>query len=314
MDRRGAELWVVERHGWRGFDSRPLSTHQLHALAHHAEAFRRRARHFQHAEHGFAHAQELVSRAVDDLGVDRACDLFFSAERQYWQRRNRAGQVQKGRQDRLGLGWANHDHHTYRSSRRYFSRLISVLEQLGFECRERFYGGRDAGWGAQVLEQPTAGIVIFADVDLTPEEVTGDFAHQPMPAQQPIGHRRTVVRAARRGVSRSRHAPPGMPVRFRRRSASNSPQRRHRDRCSRSPIFPICGRLSPRPIFGPSRRTESTSRWKRASSRPSRPSGSPAKGRSDRTWRFWSGTTATRVSTRPASTRSFARPIPRRQD
>ena len=91
-----AELWVVERHGWRGFDSRPLSTHQLHALAHHAEAFRRRARHFQHAEHGFAHAQELVSRAVDDLGVDRACDLFFSAERQYWQRRNRAGQVQKG--------------------------------------------------------------------------------------------------------------------------------------------------------------------------------------------------------------------------
>jgi hypothetical protein len=182
-----AELWVVERHGWRGFDSRSLSTHELHALAHHAEAFRRRARHFQHAEHGFAHAQELVSRAVDDLGVDRACDLFFSAERQYWQRRNRGGQVQKARQDRLGLGWANHDHHTYRSSRRYFSRLISVFEQLGCECRERFYGGRDAGWGAQVLEQAAAGIVIFADVDLTPEEVTGDFAHLPMPARDQLG-------------------------------------------------------------------------------------------------------------------------------
>ncbi len=182
-----AELWVVERHGWRGLDSGPLTTRQLHALIHHAEAFRRRARHFQHAEHGFAHAQELISRAVDDLGVDRACDLFFQSERDYWQRRNRAGRVQKARQDRLGLGWANHDHHTYRSSRRYFTRLISVLEQLGFECRERFYGGRDAGWGAQVLEQPAAGVVIFADVDLSPEEVTGDFAHHPLPAQHQLG-------------------------------------------------------------------------------------------------------------------------------
>ena len=30
-----------------------------------------------------------------------------------------------------------------------------------------------------VIEQPQARVVIFADVDLTPDEVAGDFAHQP---------------------------------------------------------------------------------------------------------------------------------------
>src|SRR4029077_17650326 len=122
-----------------------------------------------------AHAEELIDRAVHALGVDWACDLFFAAEREYWQRRNRAGQFQKARQDRLGLGWANHDHHTYRSSRQHFPRLITMLEKLGFTLRERFYAGHEAGWGAQVLEQPVTGITIFADVDMSAEELQGDF-------------------------------------------------------------------------------------------------------------------------------------------
>jgi hypothetical protein len=54
-------------------------------------------------------------------------------------------------------------------------------------CRERFYAGRDAGWGAQVLEHPTTGICVFADVDLSPEEVTGDFAHERLPAREGAG-------------------------------------------------------------------------------------------------------------------------------
>src|SRR5262249_4048585 len=32
------------------------------------------------------------------------------------------------------------------------------------------------GWGAQVLEQPTTGIVVFADVDLMPDETQIDFS------------------------------------------------------------------------------------------------------------------------------------------
>jgi len=113
--------------------------------------------------------------------------LFFTAEREYWQGRNHAGAVQYERQNRLGLGWANHDHHTYRSSRSAFPQLIATLELMGFQCRERFYAGREAGWGAQVIEQPQARVVIFADVDLSPEEVADDFAHQALPARDHLG-------------------------------------------------------------------------------------------------------------------------------
>jgi hypothetical protein len=91
------------------------------------------------------------------------------------------------RQESLGLGWGNHDHHTYRSSRVCFSRLIALFELLGFQCRERFYAGRDAGWGAQVIEQPVCGVVIFADVDLSPEEITGDFSHERLSPRNELG-------------------------------------------------------------------------------------------------------------------------------
>ncbi len=109
---------------------------------------------------------------------DLACHLVFEVEREYWQSRNRAARVQKARQDRLGLGWANHDHHTFRCSRRFFPRVIGMFTRLGFVLRERFHAGAHAGWGAQVLEHPTTGVVIFADLDLAPEEATHDFSSQ----------------------------------------------------------------------------------------------------------------------------------------
>ena len=62
-----------------------------------------------------------------------------------------------------------------------------MLEQLGFVLRERFYAGRDAGWGGQALEQPQCGVVVFADVDLDPEEVSGDFAREPLPPRDKLG-------------------------------------------------------------------------------------------------------------------------------
>lgn len=182
-----AEFWVLERHGYTGFEPPPFSPEQGAAVLIQAEAFRLRRRRFDRDEDGFAHAMKLIQQAVDQVGVDRASDLFFAAEREYWMRRNRAACVQKARQDALGLGWGNHDHHTYRSSREHFHRLIAALEALGMVCRERFYAGREAGWGAQVLEQPRAGIVVFADVDLAPEEVMGDFAHEPLPSRRELG-------------------------------------------------------------------------------------------------------------------------------
>ena len=179
-------LGVVERHGYRGPAS-PIEDRLVRSVVEYAEAFRWRRRWFDDEIDGFEHALHLIDTAVSKLGVDYTCDLFFAGERAYWQQRNQAALFQKARQDRLGLGWANHDHHTYRSSRRHFSRLITVFERLGFKCRERFYAGAEAGWGAQILEQPNAGVIIFADVDLSPAELSNDFAHEPLPHRQQLG-------------------------------------------------------------------------------------------------------------------------------
>ena len=181
----GSELWIVERHGYTGFAAE-VSPPPAARVLFHADAFRRRPR-LLSDDQGFDVTERLIDAAIADLGVDYACDLFFSIEREYWQRRNRAAQVQKARQDRLGFGWANHDHHTYRSSRQHFARMIGLFEKLGCHCRERFYAGREAGWGAQVLEQPNTGIVVFADVDLSPDELIADFAHEPLAERHDLG-------------------------------------------------------------------------------------------------------------------------------
>src|SRR5437762_8168282 len=64
---------------------------------------------------------------------------------------------------------------------------MGALEKLGFERRERFYAGAQAGWGAQILEQPVEGIVAFCDVDLEPEDTEIDFSRLPLPASKRLG-------------------------------------------------------------------------------------------------------------------------------
>ncbi len=181
-----AGLWVIERHGYKGFDVPVVSPREAAHVLMHAEIFRLRRRDFADDAEGFAHANKLIDAAIADLGVDRTCDLWFEAERRFWMARNRAAQVQYARQNRLGLGWANHDHHTYRCSRRNFVSLIAVWEKLGFVCRERYHAGAQAGWGAQILEQPITGIITFNDVDLAPEELFADFAHEPLPPRDQL--------------------------------------------------------------------------------------------------------------------------------
>jgi hypothetical protein len=72
-------------------------------------------------------------------------------------------------------------------SREHFKELIDFLSELGLEKRERYYAGAEAGWGAQVLEQPTVGIVVFADVDLLPEETEIDFTKVKLPRAERLG-------------------------------------------------------------------------------------------------------------------------------
>ena len=163
------------------------SQFQIEFTAQHRAAFAARKRSAGTTEQGFQLAQSLFDSAASDLDHAWATSLFFAAERDYWMSRNHAARVQYERQQKLGLGWANHDHHTYRSSRDCFHLLVGGLERMGFACRERFYAGREAGWGAQVLEHAACGLVVFADVDLSPEEIADDFAHVPLPARQELG-------------------------------------------------------------------------------------------------------------------------------
>ena len=180
-------LTVVERHGEPGWNCQVISQVEATTVVKSCREFDQRERPLSHAGAGFVDAQRRFLVAADELGRNWACDLFFARERVYWQSRNRAARVQYDRQSTLGLGWANHDHHTYRSSREHFAELVRLLETMGFECRERFYAGAAAGWGAQVLEQPACGLVVFADVDLSPDEVAGDFAHQGLSPRRQLG-------------------------------------------------------------------------------------------------------------------------------
>jgi hypothetical protein len=183
------ELWLTERRAerWRVATERLEDGPGPALITRHLDAFRLRPRPIEAPEAGFDAALALARAARAELGDALACEVFFDAERRFYERRNRAARVVKARQDALGLGWFNRDHHTYRSSRAWFRHLIAVLEALGLECRERFYAGRDAGWGAQVLEHPGTGICVFADVDLSPEEIAGDFAHEGLAPRPKVG-------------------------------------------------------------------------------------------------------------------------------
>ncbi|HWE37854.1 MAG TPA: hypothetical protein VG406_14895 [Isosphaeraceae bacterium] len=182
-------LAAVERRAYRGFEPFPGELAREGRMAPHAardliaarELWQGRRRRFDDDEEGLDATEALLGRLVGLVGRDPACHVVFEGERDYWQSRNRAARVQKGRQDRLGLGWANHDHHTFRCSRRLFPRIIGIFRALGFDLRERFHAGQHAGWGAQVLEHATTGIVIFADLDLAPDEVDADFARDALP-------------------------------------------------------------------------------------------------------------------------------------
>jgi hypothetical protein len=134
-----------------------------------------------------AHAFDLQAKAFALVGPEVACDLFFAEERAFWELRNGAARFQKHRQDLLGLGWGNHDHHTFRCSRAWFADVIRFLRNFGFQPRERFYAGAEAGWGAQILEHPATGVTVFADVDLMPDEITTDFSVQRLPAAPRLG-------------------------------------------------------------------------------------------------------------------------------
>lgn len=183
----GVSLWVIER--W-GTSSVEPAAHQEYPPENYWKAvqlWKTRPRALENQEEAMRYTLRLAQEIVDLVGEDVAAAIVCEIERKYWQARNTAGQIQKNRQDRLGMGWANHDHHTFRSSRRHFHQLVRLFEILGFHCRERFYAGEAAGWGAQVMENSRAKLVLFLDVDLAPHELEVDFAHNPLEPLPELG-------------------------------------------------------------------------------------------------------------------------------
>ena len=181
-----AECWVVERRGTKTMEPTYPGESFLTKYFEASEKWQIRPREYEEDE-----AMLLTLKIAEDLvslvGQDMAAWIVLDCERKFWQFRNSAGQIQKDRQDRLGMGWANHDHHTFRSSRKQFPLLVRLFEILGFHCRERFYAGLEAGWGAQVMEQAHRRLVLFLDVDLAPDELEIDFAHHHLPELPNLG-------------------------------------------------------------------------------------------------------------------------------
>lgn len=186
-EENGLMLEAVERFGYRGFVVEDPAPGFAASAREVQELFATRRRDFADDAEGFRHARAVLAQALTLMPRDVACELFFAEERRFWELRNHAAQVQKKRQDSLGLGWGNHDHHTYRCSRRLFPESIRFFAELGLLKRERFYAGAEAGWGAQVMESPTVGIVVFADVDLQPDEVDEDYAAAALPESVSLG-------------------------------------------------------------------------------------------------------------------------------
>ena len=176
------ELMPIVRRGYVGFA--PQTAPQ--DLAEIRESLRARPREGDELA-VISEARARFETAEKSLGAGRATEEFFAAEREFYLVRNAAARWQYGRQVKLGIGWANHDHHTYRSSRAAFQDLIRLFVSMGFVCRERFYAGAEAGWGAQVLDHPESRVVIFADVDVSPEELDLDFSEALLPTKNSLG-------------------------------------------------------------------------------------------------------------------------------
>lgn len=178
-------LLAIERRGSKTIEPTYLDSSYLENYLNSVELWQTRSR--TNGDESLEEAIDIAEEMVSTLGKDIAAHIVLECERRYWQAKNLAGTIQKYRQDRLGMGWANHDHHTFRSSRTYFADLVHLFEMLGFTTRERYYAGEEAGWGAQIMENPTAGLVLFLDVDLGKDEIGIDFAHETLPEKKELG-------------------------------------------------------------------------------------------------------------------------------
>ncbi|MCP5107793.1 MAG: hypothetical protein GY950_30675 [bacterium] len=168
-------LWVVERRFSDTIEPVSESSGYLDLYFETLNRWRIRGRHFESDDAAVVETTALAERQVKAAGVDLAAYLFFEAEQEYFMSKNRAARLHKMHADKVGVGWANRDHHTYRNFREHYAQMLKFFLTLGFKPRERFYAGEEAGWGAQVMENSSIDVSLFLDVDISPEELEIDF-------------------------------------------------------------------------------------------------------------------------------------------
>lgn len=164
----GREFLAVERRGHRGFVPVKMPSDYPLRYLHTFEQWATRPRKLDDVHSNTAQTLALARSSASELGTNMAAWIALTAERAYWQRRNQG--KPKERQDKLGMGWANHDYYTFRSSRETFGALIQVLETLGFRPHKRFRASAEVGWGAQVMEQPACRMAVFVDLEMNSDE------------------------------------------------------------------------------------------------------------------------------------------------
>src|SRR5205807_1122824 len=119
----GVNISVVERRAYPAMEPVEFKDGDGESIYLAYEKWQTRRRVFDNVEDeidAMRGALTLAEEIVKLVGKPTAASIILNTERRYWQSKNLAGQFQKNRQDRLGMGWANHDHHTFRSSRRHF--------------------------------------------------------------------------------------------------------------------------------------------------------------------------------------------------
>ena len=159
------EFLAVERRGHQGFIALDMPPDYILRYLHAFDQWVARPRQFDDMRSGMAQTLDQTRMLVSEMGANMAAWVALAAECTYWRRRSRTKQ-QRARKDKLGLGWTNQNHYTFRSTRETFGALVQILETLGFRSHERFHAEAEVGWGARVMEQPACRMAVFVDLDL----------------------------------------------------------------------------------------------------------------------------------------------------
>jgi len=84
------------------------------------------------------------------------------------------------------MGWANHDHHTFRSSRALFI-IWFVCLRFRVSLPRKILCRQGSRLGSPNHGKQRCRLVLFLDVDLAPEEIDIDFAHHELHELDSLG-------------------------------------------------------------------------------------------------------------------------------